>query len=188
MIPSLKNRGFTIVEILVVVVVISILASITVVAYNGVQTRAVNSQILSAVTGWEKVLKLYKVNKGALPLSDYNCLANASANFPASTGLAAGECMHGYPFAPTFSAVYSAALTSDLSTILTGTLLLPTGYLPPISGTVSGTQVYAQGIRYNNLALQYYLKGYPANCGKGAPITAGLAGDSLTLCWIDLSL
>lgn len=35
-----SNRGFTIVELLIVIVVIAILAAITMVAYNGVQNRA----------------------------------------------------------------------------------------------------------------------------------------------------
>lgn len=40
--PTLKaaKRGFTIVELLIVIVVIAILAAITVVAYNGIQNRA----------------------------------------------------------------------------------------------------------------------------------------------------
>ena len=35
-----KRRGFTIVELLIVIVVIGILAAITIIAYNGVQVRA----------------------------------------------------------------------------------------------------------------------------------------------------
>ncbi|MCB8045019.1 prepilin-type N-terminal cleavage/methylation domain-containing protein [Microbacterium oxydans] len=34
------QRGFTIVELMIVVVVIAILAAITIVAYNGIQKRA----------------------------------------------------------------------------------------------------------------------------------------------------
>jgi type IV pilus assembly protein PilA len=46
--------GFTIVELLVVVVVISILASISVVAYQGVQKRAYNDRVISAVNIYVK--------------------------------------------------------------------------------------------------------------------------------------
>ncbi len=42
-----KQSGFTIVELLIVVVVIAILAAITIVAYNGIQNRAKDSAALS---------------------------------------------------------------------------------------------------------------------------------------------
>lgn len=40
-----RKSGFTIVELLIVIVVIAILASITIVAYNGINTRAQQSKI-----------------------------------------------------------------------------------------------------------------------------------------------
>ena len=43
-----KDRGFTIVELLIVIVVIAILAAITIVAYNGIQNRAKASSAQSA--------------------------------------------------------------------------------------------------------------------------------------------
>ena len=46
--PQITNKaGFTIVELLMVIVVIAILAAITIVAYNGIQTRAKDSAIVS---------------------------------------------------------------------------------------------------------------------------------------------
>ena len=43
-----KSTGFTIVELLIVVVIIAILAAITIVAYNGIQNRAKTSSAQSA--------------------------------------------------------------------------------------------------------------------------------------------
>lgn len=54
-----KQSGFTIVELLIVIVVIGILAAITIVAYNGVQQRASNTQRISAARDWIKSVKAY---------------------------------------------------------------------------------------------------------------------------------
>jgi prepilin-type N-terminal cleavage/methylation domain-containing protein len=54
-----KQRGFTIVELLIVIVVIGTLAAITIVAYNGVQQRANNTQRVAAVKNWIEAVKSY---------------------------------------------------------------------------------------------------------------------------------
>jgi prepilin-type N-terminal cleavage/methylation domain-containing protein len=61
------GSGFTIVELLVVIVVIAILAAITIVAYNGIQTRAKNSKTISATNAWIKAVKLYQADNGSYP-------------------------------------------------------------------------------------------------------------------------
>lgn len=53
------KNGFTIVELLIVIVVIAVLAAITVVAFNGIQLRARNSQTFSAVNTYYKALIAY---------------------------------------------------------------------------------------------------------------------------------
>ena len=59
-----KQKGFTIVELLIVIVVIAILAAITIVAFNGIQQRARNSQIIQGVTTYEKAIRLYQAGTG----------------------------------------------------------------------------------------------------------------------------
>jgi prepilin-type N-terminal cleavage/methylation domain-containing protein len=68
-----KQPGFTIVELLIVIVVIGILAAITIVAYNGIQQRARVSSATSALTQVVKKIKVWQVdNPDATPgaLSD----------------------------------------------------------------------------------------------------------------------
>ena len=62
-----STSGFTIVELLIVIVVIAILATITIVAYNGVQTRANNTQTIDAVKQFVKAYHLYAVDNGDYP-------------------------------------------------------------------------------------------------------------------------
>ena len=63
----MNKRGFTIVELLIVIVVIGILAAITIVAYNGIQTRANNMKTEAAVAAYQKALIAYAVEKGEYP-------------------------------------------------------------------------------------------------------------------------
>lgn len=56
------KSGFTIVELLIVIVIIGILAAITIVAYNGIQDRARISSVSSGLSQSAKKLKLYQVD------------------------------------------------------------------------------------------------------------------------------
>lgn len=64
-----KNRlpGFTIVELLIVIVVIAILASITVVAFNGIQDRAIEASIRSDLRNSRTKLLAYQIDNGRYP-------------------------------------------------------------------------------------------------------------------------
>ena len=62
------TSGFTIVELLIVIVVIAILAAITIVAYNGIQTRARDNVRKNDVAALVKAIELFKAdNSGELP-------------------------------------------------------------------------------------------------------------------------
>lgn len=61
------NRGFTIIELLVVIVVIGVLAAIVIVAYNGVQNNANDSRRLSDAQAIAKALFLYNEQTGSYP-------------------------------------------------------------------------------------------------------------------------
>lgn len=64
------RRGFTIVELLIVIVVIGILAAITIVAYNGIQGRANDVTVQSDLANLMKRFEIYKIDNGTYPPSD----------------------------------------------------------------------------------------------------------------------
>lgn len=74
LIMQTKNKqltGFTIVELLIVIVVIGILAAITIVAYSGIQTRAVKTTAHTDVSNFMRSIEVAKANTsdGNYPLT-----------------------------------------------------------------------------------------------------------------------
>lgn len=62
-----RQSAFTLIELLIVIVVIAILAAVSIVAYNGIQSRARSSEASAALAQAKKKLELYKVNAGNYP-------------------------------------------------------------------------------------------------------------------------
>lgn len=79
---KVSTRGFTIVELLIVIVVIAILAEITVVAYNGIQNRANGTAVQSDLKSWGTQIELFRAMNGKYPIaSDLTAMKlNASKN------------------------------------------------------------------------------------------------------------
>lgn len=89
-----KQAGFTIVELLIVIVVIGILAAITIVAYNGIQERAKFTRVQSDLKNINTALQIYHADEGVYPVTGwrYSCstgmtnfipgLASISSNLP----------------------------------------------------------------------------------------------------------
>lgn len=62
-----NQRGFTIVELLIVIVVIGILAAITIVAYNGIQNRAADTTVKSDLRNIANKLAVFQADNNRYP-------------------------------------------------------------------------------------------------------------------------
>lgn len=82
---SRKQTGFTIVELLIVIVVIAILAAITIVAYNGIQSRAKLSSAQSTANTVAKKAEAWNALNNSYPT--YCQFATGTTN---GTGTATG--------------------------------------------------------------------------------------------------
>lgn len=62
-----KAHGFTIIELLIVIVVIAILAAVSIVAYNGIQERVKLTAKVSELNQWVRLFEVYRALNGEFP-------------------------------------------------------------------------------------------------------------------------
>lgn len=84
--PDKYTPGFTIVELLIVVVVIAILATVTVVSYNGVTTHARYSKIKTDIQQLVQASIIARDNSGKTLIQITNNNATPNACFSKATG------------------------------------------------------------------------------------------------------
>ncbi len=73
MVSSIKQKGFTIVELLIVIVVIGILATLVIVTFSGIQQKGRNSQRQTDVNTLATYVSAYYTDKGYYPtMADLN--------------------------------------------------------------------------------------------------------------------
>jgi prepilin-type N-terminal cleavage/methylation domain-containing protein len=72
-----EEKGFTIVELLIVIVVIGILAAIVLIAFNGVQSRAKTTSAKSTASGVQKKIEAYNAAQTNYP--DVTTVANMTS-------------------------------------------------------------------------------------------------------------
>lgn len=89
---SLIN-GFTIVELLIVIVVIGILAAIVIVGFNGVQRRAVNTSTENTAQTYRRALMAYATQFGKYPTPTSACLAPTN-NYDSAPSADDPDCAH----------------------------------------------------------------------------------------------
>lgn len=103
MVGNTKKHGFTIVELLIVIVVIGILAAITMVAFGGAQNKSRQAKIQQDLTSFEKAIRAARQVNGGTALrfiTNSTATAGACVSQPSNTELAdktvAASCWTSY--------------------------------------------------------------------------------------------
>ncbi len=146
------KQGFTIVELLVVIVVISILASVTVVAFNGVQQRAIEAVARADLKANHTKLIQYQILNGSYPTS----ANNGNKQAVAATGCTPGSVSSG--------GVYCPILSNDS---------LYVTYTPPGGGVSSFTMLIGSGNRGHAIEVDGSVKNMTCTVASGVPAYPG---------------
>lgn len=166
-----RKSGFTIVELLIVIVVIAILAAISIVAYNGIQNRSKNAQTQQAATAWVKALQMYKTDNSRWP-AGFVCLGKGYKFGPRGTdesGTAA--CRQ----TPSNNAIESTSFNNTMAAYIGSTI--PT---PAMTTTYGSDTNWYRGITYvyggGGSGTEVYLHiTYAGNVGA-CPAISGMNG------------
>ncbi|MFZ1243010.1 MAG: type II secretion system protein [Candidatus Saccharimonas sp.] len=172
--PSPKrNRGFTIVELLIVIVVSAILAAISIVSYNNIQARAKNTARLTMAENTIKLLELYKATYGEYPKLE------AGKGYCIGTGYPNGKCrdtnVGGSSYLET-----DTTLSDELKKIGT----IPTGNYSEVGNTVGPYAIASAGGFNVNILFD---KSAMTDCPSVVPIKSWVAtADNRMICRQDL--
>lgn len=126
------KSGFTIVELLIVIVVIAILAAITIVAYSGIQSRAKTSSLQNTLAEAAKVMQTSYVDSGTYPTSFPSTLHIPSSEgiSIAATGNVNTFCINGQAASGTITMYYDSTVGQAQTGVCSGNV---------ITGSESGT-------------------------------------------------
>lgn len=132
-----KERGFTLVELLIVIVVIAILAAISIVAYNGITNRGKSVKAQATASNILKKVEAYNAELGAYPTT-----------FAGMTGAASSTTYYVAPSDATFVATTALSGPTDEKSVNFATCVTPAGVRVAYwkyDGTAAIQYLYAGG-------------------------------------------
>lgn len=100
LVRKVNDSGFTIVELLVVIVVIAILAAITIVSYNGITKGASEATLKADLQNGSKQISIVRINDGSYPSSLPSEVTGSGGNTFEYTSDGSTFCLTGYSSTP----------------------------------------------------------------------------------------
>ena len=165
-----NGQGFTIVELLIVIVVIAILAAISTVAYNGIQSRSKASQVIAGVNTYYKAFLSYKAVHGSYPTP------SSPGSYCLGAGYPSNQCWIGGP-----NVYVNNQLDTALSEFIPTKQVLATSLFPLGDGTNTRA-----GLTYTSTTNVFHWELFGTNQACGLSGAAAANYSDITYCVITL--
>jgi prepilin-type N-terminal cleavage/methylation domain-containing protein len=143
----IRSAGFTVVELLIVIVIIGLLASIAIISYNGIQKGAIDKGVSSDLDGVSSALTHYQVTHNGQLDSSVAWFSGSGGNSAINYALTSGDvldvavnstdyCIRGYnPNAKTYINLAAAASKGSTASAC--------AMLPPSSAAIAANYTFA---------------------------------------------
>jgi prepilin-type N-terminal cleavage/methylation domain-containing protein len=159
----MQRRGFTVVELIIVIVVLGVLAAIMIIGYGGIQRRSHDSIARYTVADAYKVLQNYYIDNKNYPSN----IANTEYTPPQIVSVALWTNAPQTPVYSNLSANQNAQLFINSCASMIAGLSGFTGC------TYSGNNLHASGTQSSNVVVQGPTINAPGNNTGGTPFDLG---------------
>jgi type IV pilus assembly protein PilA len=163
------QKGFTLIELMIVVAIIGILAAIAIPAYQNYTIRAQVTEGLNLADGWKTSISEFYAQNGTFPASSTATAANASNTVMYSAGTSSGKYVSKVDVVTgVIEVTYSNATGFSANKAINGSLLTLVPYLSKnndiiwvcgFAGTPSGASLDASVTAVTTTVSAQYLPG-----------------------------
>lgn len=176
-----KQTGFTIVELLIVIVVIGILAAITIVSFNGIRNRGENVKTVSAVRSYATAIMNYQVINGFYPKeTGWPCLGAHPTSCGKRTSNTTNTCIGG-------GAASQVGFDTTMRAVFNGTVPEPSSQEMTCNGDTYKGAWYHGNADGTSAEITYYIRGnLPCDPGGGLRQINRLFDTETTACHMRL--